>query len=537
MEKKLFLAIGLSALVLLTFNFYLSKIAPPASQQQEIVLSEEAGGETEREINLPAGEEEGWAGKEAGEINVSTALYNATISLNGGGFASLSFKSYKNKDGELINLIRPERKINDLPLYVSFPGVPALIFEEAQDVVREEDTGDKTLVLKARADGWGITKKLTFSHEEYLVWLEMNWENQSEEKRLLPDYYLVCAPGLGPEDRENKQFAEIRAGMFLGDQLKSIKWRVSSLAKKLIKKNNSTGTVVRLEEEKRGPVQWLAYREKYFAAVLSPREKGQGVLLSGVGEDGVLCQIRMTGQEIDPGKTLTQKVAVYLGPVDYDGMKKLNLGIESIFDSGVLAPLRRLVMVVLKFFYRLVGNWGVAIILLTIVVKIILLPLTQKSFRSMKEMQKLQPQISSLRQVYKDDPQRMQKEMMELYRRHKVNPLGGCFPMLLQMPVFIALFTALRGAIELWQAPFIFWIKDLSVKDPYYVLPALMGATMFLQQKLTPTADPQQARMAMMMPIVFTFLFMNFPSGLVLYWLVNSLLSLVEQWWIKRDRT
>jgi YidC/Oxa1 family membrane protein insertase len=311
---------------------------------------------------------------------------------------------------------------------------------------------------------------------------------------------------------------------------------MASLIKKLAKRRQGSRETTLLKEEEPGKVHWLAYREKYFAMIVKPEQPGTGILFSGIGEDRVLCYLKVPGGTVAPGELLTRKMAVYLGPVDYEILKSANLGLETIFDSGGLAPVRRLVMVVLRFFYRLVGNWGVAIILLTVVVKIILLPLTQKSFRSMKEMQSLQPQINSLRQVYKEDAQKMQKEIMELYRRHKVNPLGGCFPMLLQMPVFIALFTALRSAIELRQAPFFFWIHDLSVKDPYYVLPILMGGTMFFQQRLTPAADPQQARMAMMMPVVFTFLFMNFPSGLVLYWLVNSFLSLAEQWWIRREK-
>jgi len=189
----------------------------------------------------------------------------------------------------------------------------------------------------------------------------------------------------------------------------------------------------------------------------------------------------------------------------------------------------------LKFFYNLIHNYGVAIILLTIVIKLILYPLTHKSFKSMKEMQKIQPKITALREKYKDNKEMLNKEIMTLYRTQKVNPLGGCLPMLLQIPVFFALYKVLLDSIELRHAPFIFWIQDLSAKDPYYITPILMGASMFIQQKMTPqVGDPTQAKLMLMLPIVFTFMFLNFPSGLVIYWLVNNLLSIAQQFYINK---
>ena len=189
----------------------------------------------------------------------------------------------------------------------------------------------------------------------------------------------------------------------------------------------------------------------------------------------------------------------------------------------------------LKFFFSVFKNYGIAIMLLTITIKIILWPLTQKSFNSMKEMQKLTPHLKELREKYKNEPQRIQKETMALYKKHKVNPMGGCLPMILQMPIFFALFAVLQNAIELRQAPFFFWITDLSQKDPTYIMPIVMGATMFLQQKMSPTSmDPAQEKMMLIMPIVFTFLFVNFPSGLVLYWLMNNVLTIGHQYWLKK---
>jgi YidC/Oxa1 family membrane protein insertase len=192
-------------------------------------------------------------------------------------------------------------------------------------------------------------------------------------------------------------------------------------------------------------------------------------------------------------------------------------------------------MIALKFFHGYLGNWGFAIILLTVCIKALFWPLTQKSYSSMKAMQKLQPKMAKLREKYANDKQRLNTEMMTLYKENRVNPFGGCLPILIQIPVFFALYQVLLRSIELRHAPFMWWITDLSAKDPYYVTPLIMGVTMFLQQKMTPTTmDPMQARLMMMMPVVFTFLFLNFPSGLVIYWLVNNVLTIAQQYLINR---
>jgi YidC/Oxa1 family membrane protein insertase len=225
-----------------------------------------------------------------------------------------------------------------------------------------------------------------------------------------------------------------------------------------------------------------------------------------------------------------------LGPKDYDIMKALNVGLENAIDFGswikwLAIPL----LFVLKFIFQYVHNYGIAIIILTILIKIIFWPLGNKSYKSMKEMQKLQPKMQELRQKYKDDKPRLSQETMALYKTHKVNPLGGCLPILIQIPVFFGLYKVLLYAIELRHSPFYFWIQDLSAKDPYYITPIIMGATMLVQQKMTPTmGDPMQAKIMLIMPVVFTFLFLNFPSGLVIYWLFNNIISIGQQMYINK---
>lgn len=190
----------------------------------------------------------------------------------------------------------------------------------------------------------------------------------------------------------------------------------------------------------------------------------------------------------------------------------------------------------LKYLYQYTGNYGFAIIIITCILKLIFFPLTHKSYKSMKDMQMLQPKMNELKEKFKNDRDAMNRAVMELYKTHKVNPMGGCLPMLVQIPVFFGLYRALMYSIELRHAPFMLWITDLSAKDPYYVTPIIMGATMFIQQKMTPSnMDPVQAKMMLMLPVVFTFMFLSFPSGLVIYWLVNNVLTIIQQAYINKS--
>jgi len=227
--------------------------------------------------------------------------------------------------------------------------------------------------------------------------------------------------------------------------------------------------------------------------------------------------------------------SLYLGPEIADKLKTIAPGLELTVDYGILWPISQLLVWGLKFIHGFVGNWGVAIILLTLVVKLLFYGLSAKSYRSMGHMRRLQPRVEMLKERHGNDKQQFSTALMDLYKKEKVNPLGGCLPILIQIPVFIALYYVLLESIELRQAPFMLWIQDLSNKDPYYVLPLIMGASMFLQQKMNPAPpDPMQAKMMMMMPVVFTVLFLSFPAGLVLYWTVNNLLSISQQWFITR---
>jgi YidC/Oxa1 family membrane protein insertase len=222
---------------------------------------------------------------------------------------------------------------------------------------------------------------------------------------------------------------------------------------------------------------------------------------------------------------------LYAGPQDQEKLKAIAPGLEHVVDYGWLTVLAYPIFVLLNWLENLVHNWGVAIILLTVLIKMAFYPLSAASYKSMAQMRKLAPRLQHLKERYGDDRQKMHEQMMKIYQEEKINPLGGCLPILVQIPVFIALYWVLLSAVELRQAPFALWITDLSEPDPYYVLPLVMAITMFIQQKLSPTPpDPVQAKVMMIMPIVFSVFFFFFPAGLVLYWLVNNVISILQQW-------
>ena len=283
---------------------------------------------------------------------------------------------------------------------------------------------------------------------------------------------------------------------------------------------------------------WLAFVQHYFvSAWVPPQESNNRYSLRKLqGSDIYLMAV--TGEKINvaAGSSEEYKVDLYVGPKNQDVLKQLSLYLDLTIDYGFLWMLAKPLFAVLQMIQNLLGNWGWSIILLTIFVKILLYPLSAASLKSMAKMRTLQPEMARIKELYGDDRQKAGQEQMALFKKHRVNPLGGCFPMLLQMPVFIALYWVLSESVEIRHSPWIIWIQDLSAKDPLFILPLIMGASMFLMQKLQPApTDPMQAKVFQLMPIVFTFFFLMFPAGLVLYWTVNNLLSILQQWIVNRQ--
>ena len=283
---------------------------------------------------------------------------------------------------------------------------------------------------------------------------------------------------------------------------------------------------------------WVAMVQHYFiSAWIPPADELNNFTLRKLSnQDMYLLSFTGAPITVPVGESANYKASFYIGPKDQDALIGMADFLDRTLDYGFLWILAEPIFKAMKKIYSVIGNWGWTIILLTLGIKLLLYPLSAASLKSMAKMRNLQPQMLRLKELYGDDRQKMSQETMSLYKKEKVNPAGGCFPMLLQMPVFISLYWVLMESVEIRHAPWIFWIQDLSAKDPYFVLPIIMGASMLFMQKLQPApTDPMQAKIMQIMPIAFTFLFMGFPSGLVLYWTVNNLLSMAQQWFVNRQ--
>ena len=282
---------------------------------------------------------------------------------------------------------------------------------------------------------------------------------------------------------------------------------------------------------------WVAMLQHYFVTAWLPAEIGAYEFYSRAREGGRFNLGYKTTQPVTiaPGAEGVLATRIYIGPKEQKRIKPLAEGLVLTVDYGWLTVIATPIFWLLNWIHGVLGNWGWAIIVLTVLIKAVFYPLSAAGYKSMARMKKIQPRLKTLKERYGDDKQKFQQAMMEMYKKEKINPLGGCFPILIQIPVFIALYWVLLESVELRQAPFILWLRDLSSPDPYFVLPLIMGASMFAQQKLSPgSPDPMQQKIMMALPVVFTVFFLFFPAGLVLYWTVNNLLSIAQQWRINQ---
>lgn len=282
---------------------------------------------------------------------------------------------------------------------------------------------------------------------------------------------------------------------------------------------------------------WAAMLQHYFVtAIIPPADASHHYYSKALADGRFLIGLSSPVHEIKPDEAAQLSMRMYLGPKLQNVLEAIAPGLDLTVDYGVLWFIAKPLYWLLETIHSLIGNWGWAIVLLTVLVKVAFFRLSAASYRSMAKMRKVQPRLASLRERYGDDRTRLNEAMMQMYKEEKINPLGGCLPIVIQIPVFLSLYWVLLESVELRHAPFMFWISDLSTKDPYFVLPILMGITMFVQQQLNPAPpDPVQARVMQVLPIVFTFLFLMFPAGLVLYWFVNNTLSILQQWVITRE--
>lgn len=372
--------------------------------------------------------------------------------------------------------------------------------------------------------GVGVAKTYVFS-ENGLGEIEIAITNTLKTAIEVPDWGMNFGPGLGTVESEEKENPKL--------------WKTVYAVHRDGKKHATVEHIKSEEKTPKEPWIWAGIENRYFLAAVLPQQWPYYSIKFSEKKiaktEAPSIEVTAPAMVVNPGETKTFKLAFYFGPKDYRRLQALGHELDRSVEFGFFTTLGKLAMKTLYFNHSFTGNFGWSIVILTLMVQLILLPFTIKSTKSMMEMKKIQPELQRLQDKYKKDPQRLNMEMMELYKRHNVNPLGGCLPMLFQIPVFFALFTALRNSWDLHGAPWILWIHDLSAKDPYYVLPLLMGALMFFQQKMT-MSDDNNPQMAVLkwMPVIFTFMFLTFPSGLVLYWTVSSIISFIQQVWLKK---
>ncbi|WFS63521.1 membrane protein insertase YidC [Pseudodesulfovibrio thermohalotolerans] len=543
MEKKeqirLVIALVLSFIVLFGWQYL---TGPSAEEKAEMARKA-----AEAEQKTAALTEQSQAAKAAAEtapvpefvptdgvsVTVDTPLYTAVFTSQGGVLEKFILKNYRETieaDSPNVDLVGTNAfakgplglilTLNDKEYHTWKRGNWAFT---GSDLAIAEGEGPKTLTFTGQVDGYRVERVLTFHADTYLIDESATITNLNAIGAEGALSFTAAAKSMSEEDN---RYNPTKVAYLTSDTRKEVTDRDD------------------LREEglsAPGGLKWGAIESNYFLFAVMP--KTEDASMSAGLQDNVFRMAVTDKATFLPNVAKTLKTSYFVGPTDRKMLAQMPNDLSDAVNFGWFDFLAKPLLVGLNFFYGFVGNYGVAIIILTIIIKLIFWPLSQKSYGSMEQMKKLQPMVAKLREKYGDDKQRLNQETMALYKTYKVNPMGGCLPMVVQIPVFFGLYKALLGAVELRHAPFIAhvpftdlpWLADLSAKDPYYVTPIIMGASMFLQQKMTPSAgDPTQQKIMLFMPLVFTFMFLQFPSGLVIYWLFNNLLSIGQQLMIAR---
>ena len=534
MEKRLIVAVLLSIGVLYAYSFIFPAPKPQpvnTAAVQQPASSLASGAPAQQGAPSPVSQPAAAAAPVpaaggARDITVDTQLYTAVFSTQGAGLKKLVLKKYKEelgpqgKDIELVDENSPNRfaLLSDSR---EFGISPTAVFSSSAENLQLAKGGTGSIEFATTTpQGIVLKKRFSFQGDSYHIALTEQLQNTAGVK-VDGVLHLLQNDRVHPVEKGKGRF-EVYGPATLSDN------KVNTDKLDNLLKNPA--------QYDKGVV-WSAFGDKYFMdAVISDKGSIATVRLARPGSDSLIRDISSPIISIPAGQSVALDYSLYYGPKDLDILKAQGNRLEEAIDYGWFAPISKPLIYALKFLYKYTGNYGFAIIIITCILKMLFFPLTHKSYKSMKEMQKLQPKMAELKEKFKNDRDAMNKAVMELYKTHKVNPMGGCLPMLVQIPVFFGLYRALMYSIELRHAPFLLWITDLSAKDPYMVTPIVMGVTMFIQQKMTPSnMDPVQAKMMLALPVVFTFMFLNFPSGLVIYWLVNNVLTIAQQMYINKS--
>ena len=544
MEKRLLLAFLLSLAVFIGWGAFLAKFQPPPQKETDTAKSleqpevspsnqgSEPSASSASSADAPptaAPQTDPAPGVSATpfpgtekEIQVEAGSIHYIFSNKGGVLKHIYLPRFKNDDGDVIDLIdNPDHLTPALSLKSDDKEITSVLqnaFYEpsTSSIVLGESNPEGVLTFTLKHEsGMEVFREYKFHQNDYAVEVKTRISAPNLAIKNL-QYSIVLGPGMGGKISSQTDYI-----VFSGATLFNNNERIEHPPEEL----NSTAY-------HRGDLKWVAFQNKYFGSAIVPL---QGTKAGIVFKEKDQVYVGLEYESVQSAATATH--LFYAGTKELEILENKGNHLVRMIDYGwfgnKFAFLVKPLLKVLAFFYGLTQNYGWAIIFLTIIIKLLFFPLTHKSFKSMKGMQKIQPYVKVIQERNKDDRQKMNEELLELYKKHKVNPVGGCLPMLLQIPVFIALYHALFFSIELRGAPFIGWITDLSVQDPYYVTPVMMGVTMFLQQKMTPSVgDPMQQKIMMFLPILFTFLFISFPAGLVIYWTVNNILTISQQYYI-----
>ncbi|MDY0011946.1 MAG: membrane protein insertase YidC [Rhodocyclaceae bacterium] len=468
----------------------------------------------------------------AAKLVVRTDTLVATVSAQGGDIVQLELATHQDNADRSQNFLLLDQGLKHFYAAQSgligegLPTHKTLFSLPAGEQVLKDGQDSLTLRLEApAANGVKVTKLLTFRRGSYLVDVAYEITNQG----VAP---LAPSHGYFQLTRDGKPAEAVKAfgvHTFTGPAFYTEAGKFQKVAFEDIAEGKA-------KFQKESADGWVAMVQHYFVSAWLPanglqREFYTRKLADDLYSAGVIVPVAA----VEPGQTGRVAVPLYAGPQEQDKLEAIAKGLDLVVDYGWLTVIAAPLFWVLQWFHKLTGNWGWAIILVTIAIKAVFFPLSAASYKSMAKMRTLGPRLQQLKERHGDDKAKMQQEMMEIYRKEKINPLGGCLPILVQIPVFIALYWVLLGSVEMRHAPWLGWIQDLSAQDPYYILPLIMGVTMFIQTKLNPTPpDPIQAKVMLAMPIIFTVMFLWFPAGLVLYWVVNNTLSIAQQWQITR---
>ena len=557
-SRRTILAIVLSAIILLGYQYLMPQPPKPPTPAPETRTQPAEAGKTAPPAavvetpaasvpvsEVPPAVADTAALRASRDIPVETSKFSALISEAGGTVKSFRLKNYREevqKDSPPKELIKTDN-YSELPLFFTWGTDPArtpvTLYTTDTPSVQVAPQGEATLSMHGSpAAGLQVTRTLTISDSDYLMHLAVEVTNTGDRQLQGAPYLTLTNRPFSSSSNGRSRYLFDGPALFHNGALQEIKT-------KDLKEGSKTYT---------GNIGWAAYEDTYFMCSVIPGMAGdaamdQDTVKISLGEDDTVRTV-LSGEPVllSPGNSIRYTYAVYFGPKRLSTLTKEGHHLDRIVNFGWWDIIAKPTLHLLNFLYSYLHNYGLAIILVTIIIKLLFWPIAQKGMKSMKTMQKLQPKMAKLREKYKDDKERLNQEMMQLYKTYKVNPVGGCLPMVLQIPVFFALYKVLLQTIELRHAPFMLWINDLSAPDrlhigvdiPYLggipVLTLLMGGSMFLQQKMTPTTgDPTQAKIMMFLPVVFTFMFLNFASGLVLYWFVNNLLSIAQQYYINRQ--